>query len=291
VSHLKEEILPVKMKALVYVALAALAAAAVVGVVKAKPADARPNQQKDCTQCHGDGTYAATVTATPSSATVAPGATYTVGIIISEDPSGTFNTGYWIANSTAAGATGTSTGVYGGNTGTQQSHTATMTAPAAPGTYYYKAFGVDGPADNTGVVGFKVYSITVVAPVHDVAVDYLGQDPRVRRMSVGDVGGFFATYANLGNVGETFTATLTAKTPSSSTSTLDTRSVTLAAGATTTVYYPGVLTYSSAGVWTITATAGPVAGETNTDDNTWVRPRTVVASATLAVARRAHRGR
>jgi len=287
----REEIQPLKMRALAFVALAALSAAVIVGVVKAKPADAFPNKEKDCAGCHGDGTYAATVTATPSSATVAPGATYTVAITLSQNPNGTFNTGYWIANSTVAGATGTSTGVYGGDTGTQHAFTATMTAPVTPGTYYYKVFTDEGPSDSTGVVGFKVYSITVVAPVHDVAVDYLGQDPRVRRMSVGDVGGFFATYANLGNVGETFTATLTAKTPSSSTSTLDTRSVTLAAGATTTVYYPGVLTYSSAGVWTITATAGPVAGETNTDDNTWVRPRTVVASATLAVARRAHRGR
>ena len=96
----------------------------IVGVVKAKPVDAKPNQQKDCASCHGDGTYAATVTATPSASTVAPGASYTVAIAtISENPNGAFNTGYWIANSTAAGATGTTTGIYGGNTSTAAERT------------------------------------------------------------------------------------------------------------------------------------------------------------------------
>lgn len=278
-----------KMKAPVCVALAALAAAVIVGVVKAKPADARPNQQQDCITCHGDGTYAATVTATPSSPTVAAGATYTVAITISENPSGNFNTGYWVANSTAAGATGTSTGVYGGDDGTQQSRTATMTAPATPGTYYYKVFADDGPRD-VGIVGFKVYSITVVAPVHDVAVNYLGHAARKSSAYVGNTDDFFAVYANIGTVGETFTAKLVAKAPGGTTTTLDTRSVTLAAGATVTVRYPGVPSYTSAGVWTVTASAGPVAGETATADNAFARTRTVSAAAALTASRSARRG-
>lgn len=274
-----------------FVTIAVVAAAVVVGVAKARPADAFPNKQKDCATCHGDGTYAATVTATPSAATVAPGMSYTVAITISENPGGTYNTGYWIANSDAGGGTGTSTGVYGGDTGTQQSYTVNMTAPATPGTYYYKVFGVDGPTDASGIVGFKVYSITVANVTHDVAVDFLGHYPRMRRIYAGYVGGFLAIYKNLGDVSETFSAVLTARSPSGATSTLDSRSLTLAAGASTTIYYPSILAYSATGVWTITAAAGPVAGEARTDDNTWIRTRTVSVSPTLTVARSVHRGR
>jgi hypothetical protein len=271
-----------------------VAAAVIAGVVKARPVEAKPSQQKDCAGCHGDGSYAATVTATPSAATVAPGAGYTVALAISENPNGVFNTGYWIANSTAAGATGTSV-TYGGNTGTQQSYTVNMTAPGTPGTYYYKVFMVDGGTDNTGMVGVKNFSIVVGTPVtHDVAVGFMGHYPRARYIDAGDVGGFFATYMNEGGAGETFTATLSARSPSGSTAVLDTRSLTLAAGLTTTVYYPAVLTYSPAGTWTITASAGPVAGETDTADNTWVRERTVRSTAPAQPAtggsRATHRG-
>jgi hypothetical protein len=286
----------VKKTTLVSVVLAAVAALVVpviVGAVVAKPATASPSKQRDCTACHGDGTYAATVTATPSAATVAPGGSYTVAAAISENPTGDFLTGYWIANSTAAGATGTSV-IYGGKTTTQQSYTVNMTAPSTPGTYYYKVFMEDGLDDNSGVVGFKVYSIVVGTPAtHDVAVGFVGHYPRVRYIDAGDVGGFYATYMNEGDVGETFTATLSARSPSATTTTLDTRSVTLAAGAQTTVYYPSILTYTLAGTWTITASAGPVAGETDTLDNTWVRERTVRATTALPVAgslRSTHRG-
>lgn len=273
-----------KVKVLVLITLVAVAAATIVGVIAAKPADAFPNKQKDCSGCHGDGTYSATVTATPSAATVAPGATYTVAITLSQDPSGTFNTGYWIANTTAAGATGTSTGVYGGDTGTQHAFTATMTAPATPATYYYKVFTNEGPTDNTGYVGYKVYSITVAAPVHDVAVETVVPYPRKRPAVIGEIGSVVARYANRGDVSETFTATVSLTNPGSSTSVLDTRSITLAAGATTTVYYTGVVTYSSAGTWTLTATAGPVAGETATADNTSTYTRTVSAASATGLA-------
>ena len=159
-----------------------------------------------------------------------------------------------------------------------------MTAPATPGTYYYKVFMVDGGTDSTGMVGVKVFSIVVGTPVtHDVAVGFVGHYPRARHVDAGDVGGFFATYMNEGDVGETFTATLSARSPAGSTTTLDTRSLTLAAGSLTTVYYPAVLTYATAGTWTITASAGPVSGETDLADNSWVRERTV-RSTTLGTA-------
>jgi hypothetical protein len=271
-----------------------VAAAVIAGVVKARPVEAKPNQQKDCASCHGDGTYAATVTATPSAATVAPGAGYSVALAISENPNGVFNTGYWVANSTAAGATGTSV-TYGGNTGTTQTYTVNMTAPSAPGTYYYKVFMVDGPTDNSGIVGVKVFSVVVGTPVtHDVAVGFMGHYPRARHINAGDIGGFFAMYVNEGDVGETFTATLSATSPSAATTVLDTRSVTLVAGSTTTIYYPAVLTYALAGTWTITASAGPVAGETDTSDNTWVRERSVRPTTTIQPSPRSvratHRG-
>ena len=279
----------------VSVALATLVVSVLVGVIAATPASATPSKQRDCSSCHGDpGVYAATVTATPSAATVAPSATYTLSMGISENPNGAgFGTGYWVANSTAAGAIVSSTGVYGGGSGsTPQTYARTMTAPSTPGTYYYKVFGVDGLDDSSGIVGFTVYSVNVVAPIHDVDADYLGHYPRVRHIYPGYVGGFFAHYQNAGNVGETFTATLSARDPSGVTATLDTRSLTLAAGERTTVYYPGILTYAVAGTWTITATAGPVVGETDTLHNSWTRERTV-ESAPLALTgslRSAHRG-
>jgi hypothetical protein len=282
----------VSAKALVLGAFLVVVAAAAAGVVAAKPAAAFPSKVQDCSKCHGLGlgTYGATVTATPSATTLAPGATYTVAVTISENPNGTFNTGYWIANSDAAGATGTSTGVYGGNTGTSQNHTATMTAPVGPGTYYYKVFAEDGGADADGVVGYKVYSINVVAPVHDVAVFGLVRYPRRSDVTLGGTGSYLAVYANVGTVSETFTATIKAKAPGGLVTTLDSRSITLAAGATTTVSYPGIVSFSSAGVWTITASVGPVTGETATADNTWSKSCTVNGSLLAARGRLVHRG-
>ena len=152
--------------------VAVLAAALAVGIFAATvdplPAQAFPSKQANCTNCHGPGTVGGTVNAVPSTTTPAAGATYTVAITMpanADEPAG--DTGYWIANSTAAGATGLTTGVYGGNTGTSAlTYTATMTAPAAAGTYYYKVWAVKGSTAATGVTNFKVYSITVAgAPV------------------------------------------------------------------------------------------------------------------------------
>ena len=146
--------------------LAALAALCVLALA-ALPAGATPDKQSDCTSCHGGGLYRGTTTAVSSAQYPAAGATYTVAIGTPLCPTGTYNTGYWIANSTAAGATGTTTGVYGGDTSSVHSYTASMTAPATEGVYYYRVFADDGPKSSVAYVNFAGYSITVdkTAPV------------------------------------------------------------------------------------------------------------------------------
>jgi IPT/TIG domain len=143
-----------------------LTAAILVATINPVPAQAFPNKQQDCTGCHGPGMVGGTTTATPSTLTPAAGAAYTVAITISANASAG-DTGYWIANSTAAGATGTTTGVYGGYSGSGAlSYAAPMTAPAASGTYYYKVWTVNGSTGSAATTtNFKVYSITVSAPV------------------------------------------------------------------------------------------------------------------------------
>jgi cytochrome c len=155
--------------------LAASAAFCVLAVVAAAPAVATPDRQSDCTSCHGGGLYRGVTTAAPSTPYPAAGATYSVAIGTPLCPSGTYNTGYWIANSTAAGATGTTTGVYGGNVSATHSYSASIKAPAAEGVFYYKVFAVDGPKSSVAYVNFVGYSITVdkTAPVTQDNADAL----------------------------------------------------------------------------------------------------------------------
>jgi len=141
-----------------------LAAALLVATIHPTPAQAFPSKAQDCTNCHGSGTVSGTVTAVPSTTTPAVGAAYTVAITMPANAAGS-DTGYWIANSTAAGVTGTTTGKTGGAAGTAAtSYTAAMTAPATAGTYFYKVWAVNGHADATGVANFALYSITVGGP-------------------------------------------------------------------------------------------------------------------------------
>jgi hypothetical protein len=141
--------------------LGVLAAVLAVIALVAGPVIATPDKQVDCVGCHGGGLYRGTTTAAPSTPYPAPSATYTVAIGTPQCPTGTYNTGYWIANSTVAGATGTTTGVYGGNTSTTHSYTASMRAPATEGVYYYKVFALDGPKSSAAYVNFAVYSVAV----------------------------------------------------------------------------------------------------------------------------------
>ena len=137
-----------------------LVAALLDSTVGPPPAQAFPSRAQNCTNCHGSGSVSGTVTATPSAATQAPGAAYTVVITM---PAGSGDTGYWIANSDAAGVTGTSV-KSGGAAGTAAtSYTVAMTAPATAGTHYYKAWGVTGAADASGITNFALFSITVAA--------------------------------------------------------------------------------------------------------------------------------
>jgi hypothetical protein len=139
----------------------AAAAAFVLGVaglsvVGARQAGALPSYKSECTTCHT--AVASGVSAAPSTAAPAAGATYTVAIAINLSASG--RTGYWIATSSPEGATVGSTGVAGGP-GSQTSWTATMMAPATPGTYYYKVFGTRG---YKGLSSTALYSIAVPSP-------------------------------------------------------------------------------------------------------------------------------
>ena len=151
-----------------------LAAALLVATIDPLPAQATPSKARDCTGCHGSGSVAGTVRATPSTTSPAPGAAYTVAVTA---PAGRGNTGYWIANSNASGATGSSTGARGGPS-SAASYTATMRAPATPGTYYFKVWAVRGPDNSSGVTSFARYQITVripkpAAPVPTAAVTRL----------------------------------------------------------------------------------------------------------------------
>lgn len=134
-------------------------AAAVVAAVTAKPVSSYPSKADTCTKCHPAAPAGTSVSATPSTTTPAPGATYTVTIDLSGLTS-SGDTGYWISN--AAGTPAFS--AYAGNTGTNQTtYTKTMTAPVAPGAYTYTVWCERGNLDN-GQAKSTTYSITVEAP-------------------------------------------------------------------------------------------------------------------------------
>ena len=220
------------------VLLTGLAAAILAVTLSPQAAHAFPSKQQDCTNCHGVGTPAGTVNAVPSTSTPAAGATYTVLVTEPANAAGG-DTGYWIANSTAAGVTGTSTGVYAGNDGTlAATRTATMTAPAAAGTYWYKVWAVKGHSDATGVTNFALYSITVV-PAASVPVSSFttsvasGAFPLPVTMTDTSTNAPTSWAWNFGN------------------------------GTTSTLKSPSV-TYAAAGTYTVTLTASNAIGAGNT---------------------------
>ena len=129
-----------------------LAGAILVATMSPQAAHATP-RASSCASCHA-GTTSSTTTATPSTLTPAAGATYSVAITLTANPTGG-KSGYGIVAVTAG--TGST---FGGNTGSQLAFTATMTAPAAAGTYSYTAWTNQGPT-SAGEVGSAVYSITV----------------------------------------------------------------------------------------------------------------------------------
>src|SRR5450631_415415 len=113
-------------------------AALLVATVGQAPAQASPSYATACSACHALG---GSVTATPSTATVAPGAAYTVALVFT---GGSSPVGYWISGNGAS--------VNASNAGP-----ASMTAPAAAGSYTYTVWMRSGTSATT------TYSITVAA--------------------------------------------------------------------------------------------------------------------------------
>lgn len=94
---------------------------------------------------------------------------------------------------------------------------------------------------------------------HDVAVTNMSAPGSVTQGSTVSVG---VTLANQGTASETFTVTLR-----DGGSTIGSSSVGLAAGGATTISFPWNTTGVATGAHTLTATAGPVSGESDTADN------------------------
>jgi IPT/TIG domain len=117
-----------------------LTAAILVATINPTPAQAHVGYTEACDSCHDAG---GSVTATPSSATVAPGATYTVDLAFT---GGSTPAGFWISGN-GVNVTGAS------------STSATMTAPATAGPYTYTVWV------RSGVVASTTYSITVAPAV------------------------------------------------------------------------------------------------------------------------------
>ena len=233
--------------------------------VAVAPAGATPSRTSTCTSCHS-GAASGTVTSVPSTATPAPGATYTVAIDIGLTASG--KTGYHIAQTDAAGSATTWMAVYSG-TGTQTAWTATMTAPATPGAYYYKVWTAKG---YSGMAKAVTYGITVPAPVPAPAITSLTPTHAQTGASVVIAG------ANLGASGAVKFGAATATTTAwSSTSVTATVPAGLAPGATTVTVTPTGGSSSNALAFTVDAPPAPAPVLTS------LLPSTGIAGSTLVV--------
>ena len=242
-------------------ALTSLAALAVA----VAPAGATPSTSTTCTSCHS-GTASGTVTAVPSTATPAPGATYSVAIDIGLTASG--KTGYHVAQTDAAGSATTWMAVYSG-TGSQTAWTATMTAPATPGTYYYKVWTAKG---YSGMAKVVTYSIAVPAPAQAAAITSLAPTHAQSGASVVIAG------SNLGASGTVkFGATTAATTAWSATSVTATVPAGLAPGATSVTVTPAGGAASNGLAFTVDAPPVPAPVLTS------LVPSTGIAGSTLVV--------
>ena len=126
-----------------------LTAAVLVGTMSPQAANATPSRGTTCSMCHPIG---GSVTATPSSATVAANAAYTVAIVLTTTATG--NSGYSI--------TGNGMTPILGNPVAGTTHSAAMTAPAAAGSYTYTVNANQG-STSAGQASATTYSITVTA--------------------------------------------------------------------------------------------------------------------------------
>lgn len=227
--------------------LFALAAAGLTAVA-AGPAGATPSRNTTCTSCHS-GAASGAVTAVPSSATPSPGATYAVNVSIGLTASG--QTGYHVAQTDAAGTATTWMAVSGGPSA-QTSWAPKMTAPATPGTYYYKVWTAKGPDNSSGMAKAATYSITVPAPAAPPALT--GLVP-----STGIAGSLFTiTGASLGTSGTVTVGGLTAATSAwSATSITCTVPATSTVGAKSVVVTPAGASATNALTYTVTAAPAP----------------------------------
>jgi PKD repeat protein len=147
-----------------------LAAAVMVATINPMPAQATP-RASSCAGCHNPATPNVS-TAKPSTATPAPGASYTVAITLVDAGNGGA-TGYGIVPVAPAVEK-----TFGGGSSSLFAYTATMIAPTAAGTYSYTVWTNQGPTDGTAQVGSVVYSITVAAaPVAVTTTTALGVTP------------------------------------------------------------------------------------------------------------------
>ncbi len=211
--------------------LLALAATAVLAA--ATTASATPSRNNDCTGCHS-GAPSGTVTAVPSTPTPAAGAAYSVVVSIGLTSSG--NTGYHVAQTDVSGASTTWMAVSAGGPGySQTSWTAPLTAPATPGTYYYKVWCVKGPNDSTGQAKAATYSITVPGAPPAPAASLTSITPGHASAASGVV----IAGTGLGTSGTVrFGTTVAATTAWSATSITATVPASLAAGATSVSVTP-----------------------------------------------------
>jgi subtilisin len=201
---------------------------------------------------------AVTSVSAPGSAT--QGSTVTVGVTVANQgtASESFTVtlrdgGSTIGSSPVSLAAGASTTVnFSWNTTGVATGAHTLTATAGP------VSGETDTADNS-----RTASVTVTAPpppsTHDVAVTSVSAPGSVTQGSTVTVG---VAVANQGTASESFTVTLR-----DGGSTIGSSPVGLAAGASTTVNFSWNTTGVATGARTLTATAGPVSGETDTADN------------------------
>ena len=243
--------------------IAAILAAVVFAAVVAKPAESYPLRATTCTSCHPAAPAGISVSATPSTATPAVGATYTVTVNL-VDLTSSGDTGYWITN--AAGTPSAS--VYGGDIGTNQTtYTQTMTAPATPGTYTYTVWCERG-SKSSGQAKSTTYSVTVPAPpAATAAITSLSPNHGLTGSSVVIAG------TNLGSGGTvSFGGTPAATGPWSATSVTATVPVGISPGAVSVTVTPTGAAAAS-NVLSYTVDAPPAA----TDD---IAPATVATGAT-----------
>jgi len=138
------------------------------------------------------------------------------------------------------------------------------TGAVAPGSYPIKleAAALAGETDLADNV-FNAGSVTLSAPVHDVAITAVSASPG--SANVGATISVSVSVANQGTQTEAFTVTALANDL-----TIGSESVTLSAAATATLSFSWATSGLSAGNYTISATASTVSGETDLADNALV---------------------